>query len=190
MIFNYQFKTTENFSVLCNFSADSNLNSFGFAETIVEPNQKQYPWYHQRFHRVPTIDQCYTDDPICVYEADTQFKRDKLVDNEILTVLRHRYEDCTIYEAPDDQDKCMYIWDVYKKNETNWFSKCKWLSWSIVSSESCITFSIWNYFSDGDLGFYSDAKGAFMKQKHRMVWERRHGKIGSGRNEQPESEEH
>lgn len=35
-------------------------------------------------------------------------------------------------------------------------------------------------FADGDLGAYGDVKDAYMKQKHRMIWERRHGKIGSG----------
>lgn len=31
---------------------------------------------------------------------------------------------------------------------------------------------------DGDLGYYGDSLSAYMKQKHRMIWERRHGKIG------------
>lgn len=48
-----------------------------FAEKIVVPNQKDYAWYHQRFRRVPTIDECYTDDPVCQHEAQQQFKRDK-----------------------------------------------------------------------------------------------------------------
>lgn len=39
--------------------------------------------------------------------------------------------------------------------------------------------------SDGDLGYYGNVLDAYMKQKHRMIWERRHGKIGSGmKNEQ------
>lgn len=36
------------------------------------------------------------------------------------------------------------------------------------------------FFSDGDLGAYGDVKTAFMKQKHRLIWERRHGPVGSG----------
>jgi NADH dehydrogenase (ubiquinone) 1 beta subcomplex subunit 10 len=44
----------------------------------VEPNQKKYPWYHQQFRRVPTIDQCYADDVVCDFEATAQFKRDRL----------------------------------------------------------------------------------------------------------------
>lgn len=38
-------------------------------------------------------------------------------------------------------------------------------------------FTIFNFFIDGDLGAYADAKKAYMKQKHRMIWERRNGKL-------------
>jgi NADH dehydrogenase (ubiquinone) 1 beta subcomplex subunit 10 len=33
---------------------------------------------------------------------------------------------------------------------------------------------------DGDLGGYANAKHCYMKQKHRLIWERRHGPVGSG----------
>lgn len=39
------------------------------------------------------------------------------------------------------------------------------------------------YGLDGDLGAYGDVRAAYMKQKHRMVWERRHGPVGSGMKE-------
>lgn len=94
-------------------------------ETIVTPNQKQYPWYHEKFRRVPTIDQCYMDDPCCYHEANVQFKRDKLVDNEILSILRQRFEDCVAYEQPDHVEKCTPLYEYYQKAEANWFSKCK-----------------------------------------------------------------
>lgn len=55
------------------------LICFLVAESVVVPNQKKYPWYHQQFRRVPTIDQCYTDDVVCDFEANSQFKRDRLV---------------------------------------------------------------------------------------------------------------
>jgi len=38
--------------------------------------------------------------------------------------------------------------------------------------------------SDGDLGGYANAKTAYMKQKHRLIWERRHGPVGSGMKEE------
>jgi NADH dehydrogenase (ubiquinone) 1 beta subcomplex subunit 10 len=33
---------------------------------------------------------------------------------------------------------------------------------------------------DGDLGAYGKVQDAYMKQKHRMIWERRHGPVGTG----------
>lgn len=42
---------------------------------------------------------------------------------------------------------------------------------------------------DGDLGAYTNAKAAYMKQKHRMIWERRHGPIGSGTKKVSEEEQ-
>lgn len=94
-------------------------------ESIVEPNQKKSVWYHQQFRRVPTIDQCYTDDAVCKFEADQQFRRDRLVDNEILSILRLRFEDCMMYEAPDHMKKCKPFMDTYKEAEENWFIKCE-----------------------------------------------------------------
>lgn len=75
--------------------------------------------------RVPTIDQCYTDDVICMHEANWQWKRDKLVDNQILSLLRQRFEDCVAYEMPDHVEKCTPLFEYYRKNEDNWFSKCE-----------------------------------------------------------------
>ncbi|XP_013169085.1 PREDICTED: NADH dehydrogenase [ubiquinone] 1 beta subcomplex subunit 10 [Papilio xuthus] len=124
-----------------------------FREKIVEPNQKKYPWYHRQFRRVPTIDQCYEDDPVCDFEANAQFKRDRAVDSEILSILRMRYEDCMMYEQPDHLTVCKPFWERYKNAEEAWFIKY------------------------GDLGAYADARKAFMKQKHRMVWERRNGPL-------------
>ena len=34
--------------------------------------------------------------------------------------------------------------------------------------------------TDGDLGPPPNVRNAYMKQKHRMIWERRHGPVGSG----------
>lgn len=95
------------------------------SEKIVEPNQQDYPWYHQEFRRVPTIDQCYTDDVTCHFEANQQFKRDKMVENEILNILRQRFEDCVLYEAPDHLTKCKSVLETYEKAVENWFTKCK-----------------------------------------------------------------
>ncbi|KAJ8946855.1 hypothetical protein NQ318_006765 [Aromia moschata] len=128
-------------------------------EKIVVPNQQNYPWYHQKLRRVPTIDECYTDDVVCQHEANVQYKRDKQVDTEILSILRDRFEDCTMYEAPDHLERCGPLLKKYEEAATNWFIKY------------------------GDLGAYHNAKIAYMKQKHRMIWERRHGQVGTGMKE-------
>lgn len=36
-----------------------------FKRTVMEANQQDYPYYHQRYRRVPTIDECYFDDAVC-----------------------------------------------------------------------------------------------------------------------------
>ena len=48
-------------------------------EKVVEPMQSKNntKYYHRRYPRVKTIDQCEIGDPVCVYEAQEQYKRDK-----------------------------------------------------------------------------------------------------------------
>ena len=39
-------------------------------EKVVEPLKgESYPWYHRRYPRVPSIDECYTDDLVCRWLA-------------------------------------------------------------------------------------------------------------------------
>lgn len=54
-----------------------------------------------------------------------------------------------------------------------------------ISSVICVE-SFVLFLADGDLGYYGTSLTAYMKQKHRMIWERRHGKIGSGRKDKQE----
>lgn len=117
--------------VLCNaksmnFTTTNRVSPHFSAESIVEPNQKKYPWYHETFVRVPTIDQCHTDDAVCVFEANQQFRRDKMVENEILSILRQRFEDCMLYEAPDHVEKCTPLLKTYERGAENWFAKCEY----------------------------------------------------------------
>merc|ERR1712179_161873 len=125
-------------------------------ELVVASEKPEHVWYHRKFRRVPTIDQCYTDDVVCYTEANEQWKRDRCVDNEILNILRQRQEDCIMWNGHDFKTKCADILEDYQQGAENWFAKY------------------------GDLGAYGNVTDAFMKQKHRMIWERRHGKIGSG----------
>ena len=43
---------------------------------------------------------------------------------------------------------------------------------------------MFSFYSDGDLGAKANVLEAYMKQKHRMLWERRHGEVGTGMKEQ------
>lgn len=48
----------------------------------------------------------------------------RLVDSNILSILRQRYEDCRIYESPDGMRKCKPLYDIYEKAEENYSIKC------------------------------------------------------------------
>jgi len=128
-----------------------------FRETIVLPNRTDYPWYHRQFRRVPEIDSCYTDDMQCIYEADEQYKRDKWVDQEVVEVLKRRKDACYVHEGPDARVKCAEMYEEFQVAVEDYFTKY------------------------GDLGYAGNVKRAFMKQKHRLIWERRYGPIGSGK---------
>ncbi len=67
-----------------------------FREKIIDPNRKDYPWYHYQYKRVPEIDQCYMHDIVCRQEANMQYSRDKMVENNIIHILRRRYALCTM----------------------------------------------------------------------------------------------
>lgn len=111
-----------------------------------------------------------------------------MVDSEILLIVRKRFEDCALYEAPDSVTKCQHVLQALKLAEENLFSRCKyrWHEDSIDVQRIIFRTIIFNgllsklVLLDGDLGAVGNAKDAYMKQKHRMIWERRHGKIGSG----------
>lgn len=71
--------------------------------------------YHRRYQRVPTIDECYTDDAVCRFEANEQFKRDRQVDRAILNILQNRFWNCCShqmnkeYAAADPRSPCYKI---------------------------------------------------------------------------------
>jgi len=130
-------------------------------ELIVEPiqsrNKDKIYYYHRRYRRVPTVDECYVDEQLCIFEAQQQFKRDKMVDDEILAILRQRRMECEHYHGATDAPKyCARLKEDYETAEANWFMKY------------------------GDLGHTKNVVNAYMKQKHRMLWERRHGPVGTG----------
>ncbi|PAA57943.1 hypothetical protein BOX15_Mlig007275g6 [Macrostomum lignano] len=129
-----------------------------FKENVIDKYRKKYPYYHRRYPRVPTIDQCFVDDELCNLEADEQYKRDRLVDQEIVNILRRRREQCfQWYGRQRDliEKHCGQIQKDYDEASTNYFIK------------------------HGDMGYAHNVKNALMKQKHRMLWERKYGEVGS-----------
>jgi len=117
----------------------------------------EYPYYHRIYRRVPTVEACKADDHACIWEANEQYKRDRHVDKYILNILRSRKEECFTHWAPDQEFKCQKEIKDEMEAERNWQIK------------------------HGDLGISYSALNAFYKQKHRMVYERRHGPVGEGR---------
>uniref|UniRef100_A0A914DN23 NADH dehydrogenase [ubiquinone] 1 beta subcomplex subunit 10 n=2 Tax=Acrobeloides nanus TaxID=290746 RepID=A0A914DN23_9BILA len=136
-----------------------------FREKIVEPLHDRYkrPYYHRKLNRVPEVDQCGVNDAACIYEAAEQFRLDKLVDRYILHILQNRAYDCLIQHKPY-REPCIKLIDDWQESELNWFIKY------------------------GELGASADVMDCYMKQKHRMVWERRHPEIMEER--QKRYEEH
>ncbi|XP_023240060.1 NADH dehydrogenase [ubiquinone] 1 beta subcomplex subunit 10-like [Centruroides sculpturatus] len=120
-----------------------------WAREKIVANRPKYYYYHEKFRRVPTIDECEIGDVLCYYEANEQYKRDKAVDTEILNLLRLRRDDCVFYESPDHKENCKKVLADYEEAALNWFIKY------------------------GDLSGYATVRDCYMKQKHRLIWERR-----------------
>ncbi|KRX26766.1 NADH dehydrogenase [ubiquinone] 1 beta subcomplex subunit 10 [Trichinella nelsoni] len=130
-------------------------------ENVVDPLQKdrKMPYYHQRFNRVRTIDECAVDDRVCYEEAQMQYHLDKMVDGYILDILRNRMQRCREYYMNNAEYKCAKCIDDFEQAELNFYIKY------------------------GDMGYYGDVLTAYTKQKHRMIWERRHPEIMAARAE-------
>lgn len=47
-----------------------------------------------------------------------------MVDTNILSILRERFEYCMMYEGPDNGEKCTPLWREYEEATANWFTKC------------------------------------------------------------------
>ncbi|XP_059167384.1 NADH dehydrogenase [ubiquinone] 1 beta subcomplex subunit 10-like [Physella acuta] len=94
-------------------------------EKVVLPIQSrnQTKYYQRHFNRVPTVDQCDEEDPVCIYEADQQFHRDRMVDSDIVRILRQRKIECYAWEGPDKKYKCQQIDEDYNQAPVNWFIK-------------------------------------------------------------------
>ncbi|EUB56270.1 Vacuolar protein-sorting-associated protein [Echinococcus granulosus] len=98
-----------------------------FREQIVERiRRKKFYYYHQRYARVPEIDSCRVGDRVCITEANNQFHRDRLVDANIVRILRQRVNECRKWYDRDYEDMDRFCKPYVKDHEeaaTNFFIK-------------------------------------------------------------------
>nr|XP_020669697.1 NADH dehydrogenase [ubiquinone] 1 beta subcomplex subunit 10 [Pogona vitticeps] len=106
-------------------------------------------YYHRKFRRVPELTECLEDDVVCHYEAEMQWKRDFLVDQQILKIIKDRVGHCKALHGENADQKCAKEVQHYKD----------------------VIKIYWNKY--GDLGAYGTARKCLMKQKEQMIAERK-----------------
>lgn len=130
-------------------------------ENIVEPNRgPKYYWYHRKFGKALPVDECFIDDYPCIYEADLEYKRTRMVDKATLELLQERVESCDYWNQTTKgvagySENCNDLRKVFREEETNYFIKY------------------------GELMANHTVIHAYNKQKHRMIMERRLARKGA-----------
>merc|ERR1712107_486910 len=143
---------------------------YWFRQKFIEPAQgESFPWYHRRFNRVPGIEECYTEDVVCREEANHQFKRDWLVEEEIVYLLRERMNDCFFYEkgtgvahmqvspqplvdvSEGSTHVCKPLYDAYEKAAENYYIKYGEVSRYYVINLNVVIMMVYTSSPPGDV---------------------------------------
>ncbi len=110
------------------------------------------------------------------YEANVQYKRDKMVEEKIVALLRRRAKDCIFYEDVSEDvtqpgSKC---YDLYVRKSIFLGKGQAWIESSFLQMDFERAGSNL-YLKYGDMPYWAGAEECLMKQKHRLIWERRNG---------------
>jgi len=111
----------------------------------VAPTKKPARFYHQKFNRVPNIWECDRNDPVCIFEAEDQFHRDKVVEQEIIRILQERLTKCQIQNKNIADSKCNELFELVESASNAYHIKY------------------------GELGVKLNARTCLNKQKNRFI---------------------
>ncbi|KAM4026491.1 NADH dehydrogenase [ubiquinone] 1 beta subcomplex subunit 10 [Anomaloglossus baeobatrachus] len=112
--------------------------------------KRKIHYYHREFRRIPDLTHCLEEDYICHFEADQQWQRDYLVDQEIVKIIRGpRVQACRTREGESADQNCAPLLNQYAEVCKAYKSRYE------------------------DLGYYSSARKCLMKQRQRMMEERK-----------------